>query len=146
MSPGYLLDTDVASQLARPNPHPNVAAWLGSIDDHDLAISVLTVQEWWKGVGRAEKAGKDPQGLLRTSVENLVAAFEGRILALDVEAAKAWGLQLGRQEKHVADKGIAAIAAAHGCILVSRNVKDMKGLGVDVLDPFKKPPALHKAD
>lgn len=146
MSPKYLLDTNVVVAASGQRPDPNVEAWLDTVDDRDLAISVLTVQELWKGVGHAQKKGLDPDGKLKAQVEAIVAAYEGRILSLDPTAAASWGLHVGQQDKHVTDKGIAAIAAVNGCVLVTRNVKHMTGLGVDVLDPFKSPPTLHKAD
>jgi predicted nucleic acid-binding protein len=141
----YLLDTDVFSQLTNPSPHPSVVTWLASVDDDALAISALTVQERWKGLSRADKAGADPMGQLANGLQGVMDAFAGRIIPLDARAAKRWGVLLGKQEKHVNDKGIAMIAAVNGLILVSRNVKDMLDLGVDVLDPFKTPAQLHKA-
>ncbi|HEY1753085.1 MAG TPA: DUF2459 domain-containing protein [Caulobacteraceae bacterium] len=105
----------------------------------------LTVQERWKGVGRAHRAGADPDGNLAAGLQGVMDAFEGRIVPLEEQAAKRWGLLLGQQEKHVNDKGNAVIAAVRGLTLVSRNVKDVSGHGADVLDPFRSPPKLHKA-
>jgi hypothetical protein len=141
----YLLDADVFSQLTNPHRHPNIAAWLATVDDSELAISVLTAQERWKGLARARKAGQDPDGRFAEGLQSVMDAFEGRIVPLEAEAARRWGLLLGVQEKHVIDKGNAMIAAANGLILVSRNVKDLVGLGVDIIDPFKAPAKLHKA-
>jgi predicted nucleic acid-binding protein len=141
----YLLDTDVFSQLTNPSRHRNVATWLATVDDSELAISVLTVQERWKWIARAQKAGADADGELATGLQVVVDAFAGRIVPLEADAAKRWGLLLGQQEKHVNDKGNAMIAAANGLILVSRNVKDLIRLGVDILDPFKVPAKIHKA-
>lgn len=147
MSPRYLLDTNVVREILKgEDGHPNVVSWLASVDDHEIAISVLTIQEMWKGVGAAQKKGKDKDGSLKAAVEAVEAAFAGRILSLDADAAKQWGLQVGQQEKHVMDKGIVAIAAGHGCTLVTRNVQHTKGFGVKILDPFKTPPVLHTED
>jgi toxin FitB len=41
----YLLDTNVLKEVSRPDPHENVTAWLDSVDDSDLAISVISVRE-----------------------------------------------------------------------------------------------------
>ncbi|WP_205586538.1 hypothetical protein [Rhizobium sp. CCGE532] len=41
----YLLDTNVLKEIGRPVPHENVAAWLDTVDDTDLAISVISVRE-----------------------------------------------------------------------------------------------------
>jgi hypothetical protein len=146
VAPRYLLDTNVVREILQgADGHPNVAAWLQSVDDHEIAISVLTIQEMWKGLGAARKKGKDKDGSLKAAVEAVEAAFAGRILTLDTEAAKQWGLDYGQQEKHLMDKGIVAIARAHGCTLVTRNVQHMKDKGVDVLDPFKAPAVLYKS-
>ncbi|WP_430425172.1 PIN domain-containing protein [Phenylobacterium sp.] len=146
MAPRYLLDTNVVREiLLGEDGHPNVATWLKSVDDHELSISVLTIQEMWKGVAAAQKKGKDKDGSLKAAVEAVEAAFAGRVLSLEADAAKQWGLQVGQQDKHVMDKGIVAIAASHGCTLVTRNVQHTKGLGVEVLDPFKSPPAVYAA-
>ncbi len=51
----YLLDTNVLRELGKTAPHKNVAAWLKSVDDADLAISALTVREIAKGVAKLEE-------------------------------------------------------------------------------------------
>ncbi|MFZ5685932.1 MAG: PIN domain-containing protein, partial [Pseudomonadota bacterium] len=103
MAPRYLLDTNVVRELLGGKGHPNVVAWLDTVDDHEVAISVLSVQEMGKGVALAQKRGKDPDGALKRAVEDLIAAFEGRILSLDADAALQWGLHVGKQDKHVMD-------------------------------------------
>ena len=47
-----LLDTMVIKEIGKPNPHQNVEAWLATVDDLDLAISVINVREIWKGIER----------------------------------------------------------------------------------------------
>ncbi len=70
-----------------------------------------------------------------------MAQFEGRILAFDVEAAWQWGVlvaqaaTLGRRRPAI-DLQIAAIAAHHDLVLVSRNAADFAGLGLEVLNPW----------
>jgi toxin FitB len=66
----------------------------------------------------------------------VMPAFDGRILALDADAAlHAAALHAGRA-RLVADRLVAAIALAHGKVIATRNVKDFDGLGVRVVDPF----------
>lgn len=139
----YLLDTDVFSQLTNPRPHANVAAWLKTVDDDALAISVLTVQERWKGVERAARAGMDSDGQHARDLQSVIDDYDGRVVSLDLFAAKQWGLLVGAQEKNIIDKAQAAIASTRGLILVTRNVKDYAGLSVEVLDPFQAPAKLH---
>jgi len=99
------------SQLTNPSPHTTVTAWLKTVDDDALAISVLTVQERWKGLGRAAKDGMDPDGQYTYALQSVMDAFDGRIVSLDPSAAKQWGVLVGAQEKNINDKGQAGLRA-----------------------------------
>ncbi len=133
----YLLDTNVLRELGKTSPHKNVAAWLKSVDDADLAISALTVREVAKGVAKLRKMKPDTASALDAAVGAIFDAFEGRILPVDRQVAAAWGEALADSEKHVDDVGLAATARVHGLVIVTRNVKDFAGRGVTLLDPFK---------
>ena len=133
----YLLDTNVLRELGKTSPHKNVAAWLKSVDDNDLAISALTVREIAKGVAKLRKTKPETAASLGATVTAIFDAFEERILPIDRAVATAWGEALGESEKHVDDAGLAATARVHGLIVVTRNVKDFKGRSVKVFDPFK---------
>jgi len=133
----YLLDTNVLRELGKTSPHENVAAWLKSVDDADLAISALTVREIAKGVVKLRKTKPDTAAALAATVAAIFDAFDGRILPIDRAVASIWGEALGESEKHVDDAGLAATARVHGLIVVTRNVKDFDGRGVKVIDPFK---------
>ena len=133
----YLLDTNVLRELGKTSPHKNVAAWLKSVDDADLAISALTVREIAKGVVKLRKTKPETAAALGATVTAIFDAFEERILPIDRAVGAAWGEALGESEKHVDDAGLAATARVHGLIVVTRNVKDFDGRGVTLLDPFK---------
>ena len=133
----YLLDTNVLRELGKTSPHKNVAAWLKSVDDADLAISALTVREIAKGVVKLRKTKPDTAAALAATVAAIFDAYDGRILPIDRAVASVWGEALGESEKHVDDAGLAATARVHGLIVVTRNVKDFDGRGVKVIDPFK---------
>jgi len=133
----YLLDTNVLREFGKTSPHKNVAAWLKSVDDADLAISALTVREIAKGVVKLRKTKPDTAAALAATVAAIFDAFDGRILPIDRAVASIWGEALGESEKHVDDAGLAATARVHGLIVVTRNVKDFDGRGVKVIDPFK---------
>jgi predicted nucleic acid-binding protein len=136
----YLLDTNVLRELGKTSPHKNVAIWLKSVDDADLAISVLTVREVAKGVAKLRKTKPETAAALGITITAIFDAFEGRILPIDRAVAAAWGEALGESEKHVEDAGLAATARVHGMVVVTRNVKDFEGRGVTLLDPFKAAP------
>jgi predicted nucleic acid-binding protein len=133
----YLLDTNVLRELGKTSPHKNVAAWLKSVDDADLAISAPTVREIAKGVAKLRKTKPETSAALGVTVTAIFDAFEGRILPVDRAVAAAWGEALGDIEKHIDDAGLAATARVHGLIVITRNVNDFKRRGVEIFDPFK---------
>ncbi len=133
----FLLDTNVLRELGKTSPHKNVAAWLKSVDDADLAISALTVREIAKGVVKLRKTKPETAAALGAIVTTIFDAFEDRILPIDRAVAAAWGEALGESEKHVDDAGLAATARVHGLTVVTRNTADFSGRGVKLIDPFK---------
>ncbi|HEY1930848.1 MAG TPA: type II toxin-antitoxin system VapC family toxin [Acetobacteraceae bacterium] len=140
----FLLDTMLLKEIGRSKPHQNVEAWLASVDDLDLAISVITVREIWKGIEKQRTRNPGLGNTLETAANAIFAAYQGRILSIDEAVAVRWGRLLGQSEKNVEDTGLAATALVHRLVLVTRNVSDVLGRGVDVLDPFKQPAQLHK--
>jgi hypothetical protein len=133
----YLLDTNIPREVGKTSPHKNVAAWLKSVDDADLAISAITVREIAKGVAKLRKAKPETASALGAVVSAIFDAFEGRIPPIDRPVAAAWGEALARSDKHVDDVGLAATARVYGLVVVTRNVDDFDGREVTVLDPFK---------
>lgn len=75
----------------------------------------------------------------------MFAAYRHRILPIDEAVAWRWGVTLGENEKNADDAGLAATAYVHGLLLVTRNETDFYSRGVDVLNPFKKPPKVTRA-
>jgi predicted nucleic acid-binding protein len=139
----YLLDANVVSQPSKANPDANVLAWLDATDDVELAISAVTVHELWYGVARARAANHAKAEAMAAAVDAVLEAYAGRILPIDIQAAKVWAELLAQQNKHVNDKCLVAVARVNNLALVTRNVSDTAGLGVDVLNPFKKPARLY---
>ena len=76
----YLLDTNVVSQAGKAKPNANVVAWLATVDDTELAISVVTIHEITYGVERARLAGHAAAAALSAAA----AALEG-LLPDDLE-------------------------------------------------------------
>lgn len=133
----YLLDTNILRELGKTAPHKNVAAWLKTVDDADLAISALTVREVAKGLAKLKKTKPGTAATLEVTVKAIFDAFEGRILPVDRPVAAAWGETLAESEKHVDDAGLAATALVHSLTVVTRNTADFSGRGVKLIDPFK---------
>ncbi|MBZ5549754.1 MAG: type II toxin-antitoxin system VapC family toxin [Acidobacteriia bacterium] len=137
---GFLLDTNVISELVRPRPNPRVTHWLDSTDEELLFLSVLTLGEIRKGVTMlADSARKVKfEGWLSG---NLLLRFEGRILAIDQPIAECWGQITGSLAAQgtplpVIDGLLAATALDHDLTLVTRNTRDVALTGVPVFDPW----------
>jgi toxin FitB len=139
----YLIDTDVTSQVSRHKPNKNVRKWLASVNDDELAISVITLRERLEGAERARQADSPAASDVAADVEDLVRAYEGRILPINENAARRWAKLLVPDKSEPDDKAQLAIAAAHGLTLVTLNWKDVKGRGVSVLNPGRDPPKLY---
>lgn len=133
----YLLDTNVLSELRRKQPDARVLQWFAQRPAGTLHLSVLTLGEIRKGV---EVLADQPRRLLLLDwlETKLPAFFSGRILGIDAAVADRWGrlvAQAGRPLPAI-DSLLAATAAQHGLILVTRNVRDVQGLGVQVINPW----------
>lgn len=140
MTAGYLVDTNVISELAKPSPEPAVRHWAQEADPDSLYISVITIGELRKGIVL------HPDPVRRSRLERwkrdvLANWFVGRILDVTDEVAERWGELSGlcQQIGHplpVLDLLLAATAAEHGLTVVTRNAAHFEGIGVDVLSPW----------
>lgn len=133
----FLIDTNVVSELRRSKPHSHVVAWFSDTDPAQVYLSAITVFEIEHGV--VEVSRRNPKSadiLSRWLRQHVLPTFDGRILPLDAAGAmRSATLHAGRSRLD-RDRLIAAIAFAHGKVIVTRNVKDFAGLGVRVVDPF----------
>lgn len=139
---GFLLDTNVPSELIRVRPEPRVAAWLEAADEQQLFVSVVTIGELRKGFTIL------PQSKRRAFLEDWLRAellpwFAGRILPVTQAIADRWGIldgesQLRGTPLNTADGMIAATAIEHNLTLVTRNVKDFSVLGLTIFNPWQE--------
>lgn len=139
----YLLDTDVTSRANKAKGDKNVQAWLNSVNDDALAISVVTLRERLEGAENARLKGLPAAADIAADVEDLARDFAGRILPLDEDAARHWARLLVPDNSKADDKAQLAIAMARGLTLVTTNWKDVAGRGVAVLNPGRNPPKLY---
>ena len=135
-----ILDTNIISEPFQPKPNPAVMAWLDAQEPETLYITVVSMAEMLAGVH------KMPEGRRRAELHHLVeskiqSVFENRILAFDMQAVKVFGrvnanaCAVGNPIAF-ADCAIASIASAHDFILATRNVRDFKGTGVGIFNPW----------
>jgi predicted nucleic acid-binding protein len=132
----YLLDTNILSNIIKPEPSQSLLAWMGEQKDDDLFIASLTVAEIQRGI--LEK----PPGKKRTALdawfagpEGPQALFAGRILPFDERAGLVWarlmaeGKSAGRPRSGL-DMIIASVADANDCVVVTNNERDFTGLRI----------------
>jgi predicted nucleic acid-binding protein len=137
---GWLLDTNVLSELRRPRPERKVVAFIAAQPLDSLYISSVTVAEIRFGVELAADATR--RGELNDWLTHVVRPmFEQRILTVTEDIMFRWRLLIdyGRKSGHTfsqPDLIIAATALEHGLTLVSRNTRDYQKARVTVLNPW----------
>lgn len=137
---GFLLDTNVPSELVRPAPDHRVEAWIATQPLDSLFISAVSFGEARKGTSLCQP-GKRRTQLERWIETDLSSLFQGRVLPVTRPIAERWGqLEAQRQVQgrplNVPDAQIAATALEHDLILVTRNVSDFADLGLTILNPW----------
>ncbi len=131
-----LADTNVWSELTKPEPNPRVQNWLIE-NDHDLWLSVIVIAEIRRGA-EMPKATKRRDELLAW-LRGLELTYADRIYGFDDDAAHIFGALMARRQGDTVllDMQIAAQAIAADCKLATRNVKDFDWIGVELVNPWE---------
>ncbi|HEX4487951.1 MAG TPA: type II toxin-antitoxin system VapC family toxin [Terriglobales bacterium] len=135
-----VLDTNVVSELMRPDPSTVVGKWFAAQRPDELHITVITVAEILYGI-ELLPAGKRRDVLVTGSETMFNRVFVGRIFPFDNDAAHSFptiAAQRRRNGRPIAelDAQIAAIASIHGAAIATRNTSDFEGCGIRVLNPW----------
>jgi predicted nucleic acid-binding protein len=137
----YLLDTNILSNITKPEPSTSLMTWMAEQADGDLFIASLTIAEIQRGI--LEKPEGKKRAALKVwfaSNEGPQSLFAGRILPFEEKAALIWG-QLMAEGKAVGrprsalDTIVAAIAQANGCVVVTDNERDFHG--IEIINPLR---------
>lgn len=137
----YILDTNIISNIVKPQPSELLLAWWGKQSDRDLFVASLTIAEIRRGI--LEKPRGKKRDVLDTwfsGPEGPQELFSGRILPFDDKAALIWarlmadGKAAGRPRSAL-DMIIAAVAGANECVVVTDNEKDFAGL--EFINPLR---------
>ena len=142
MSQGFLLDTNVLSELMREQPHQKVLAWFANQTVNHLLTSAVTHAEILTGIALLP-AGKRRQAMALAASQIFEEDFEGRCMDFGGLAVAQYAMvkaerQLAGRPIDTADAQIAAIALASSLTLVTRNTKDFEGIdGLAVVNPWR---------
>lgn len=137
----YLLDTNIISNVTKPQPSESLIAWMAAQRDEDLFIASLTVAEIQRGILEKPRGKKrDALNVWFAGPEGPQALFAGRILSFDERSSLIWarlmadGKVTGRPRSGL-DMIIASVASANECVVVTDNEKDFSGL--DIVNPMR---------
>lgn len=137
---GYLLDTNVISEIVRSAPDPRVGTFF--IEHDDLWMSSIVIHELEYGVQRMAQGQR--RNRLQANLSRLVGEYEDRILPLDRRGAE-WAARFRAQAQRsgrtveLGDALIAGTAKAHDLAVATRNRVDFEHLDVDVVNPWEFP-------
>lgn len=136
-----LVDTNILSELMRPNPNHSVVIWLNEQDSADLYCSTITLAEIQFGLNLMPngKRHKSLSAAFQTFKENI---FGSRILSFNQAAATSYAnIRAERQQigQPIAslDAQIAAIAQVNNCAIATRNTKDFTHINIALINPFE---------
>ena len=122
----FLCDTNIISELSRPQPNPGVLAWNTQV--LSISLSVITLEEI--AYGLASK----PNARLQNWFEEFLKTY-CQIIPITAEIAQLSGELRGRlrtqgKPRTQADMLIAATAYLHQLTLVTRNTRDFEDCGI----------------
>ena len=137
----FLLDTNIISDVVKPQPSETLLAWWAQQRGEDLFISALTIAEIRRGILEKPRGKKrDALDAWFSGPEGPQELFAGRILPFDDKAGLIWGRLMADgkaagRTRSALDMIIAAVAGANDCVIVTDNEKDFVGL--EIINPIK---------
>lgn len=135
-----LLDTNVVSEPLRSAPEAKVVDWIDAQVLETLYLSTITVAELRAGAALLP-SGKRRTRLQESLERRVLPLFNGRVLPFDLACTQAYAMLMAKARKarlaiSAADGYIAAIAAAHGISVATRDTGPFEAAGVNVINPW----------
>jgi len=135
---GFLIDTNVISEVTRPKPDKGVLAFLS--EQQSPHVSIITIHELAYGIEKLE-TGSQRQKKLQKLIDEFLDTFAENILLSTESIARAAGIIRAKAYKEghtagLADVLIAATALVHGLTIATRNVGDFEKLGVPTFNAW----------
>jgi toxin FitB len=137
---GWLLDTNVLSELRRPRPEPKVLDFIAAQSLESLYVSTVTFAEIRFGIELVDDAGRRAE--LNDWLQHKVRPmFHQRALAVSEDVMFKWRLLVeeGRKARHTfsqPDLIIAATAVHHGLTVVSRDISQFEKAKAAIYNPW----------
>jgi len=137
-----VLHTNVLSELMRARPDDAVVAWADARAPDQLLTTANTVADILHGIARLPD-GRRKSALHEAAIETFADDFAGRILVFDELAAEQYAELVSARERSgqpisMADAQIAAICRCQDApLLATRNLKDFRGLGINLINPWE---------
>lgn len=132
----YLLDTNIISEIRKPKPHGAVVAWFEGLREEQIYLSAVTLGELQEGIERTRRQDVAKASAIEAWVDELESS--ATVLAMDGRSFREMArMMVGKQEDQFYDVMIAATARLHGLTVATRNEKDFRHLGVELINPFK---------
>ena len=132
----YLVDTNVLSEARRGTTEAR--NWLRSVDPATIYLSVISLGEIMKGIALKMQADPRAAASLTAWLEQLRHDHGDRILPISDRVAIEWGRLAAERPRGMADGLIAATAAVHGKIIVTRNVQDFSDTRLPLVNPWNQ--------
>lgn len=132
---GYLLDTNVVSELRKPRPHRGVVAWLSNLTEQ-VFISAVTLGELQAGIELTRDQDKLKAEEIESWVNQIVGSYS--ILPVDSQCFRECARLMHKQPDQLfEDAMIAATARVHQLTVATRDVKDFQRFKVEMMNPFR---------
>lgn len=132
----YLVDANVLSEATKPDPNSNVIEWL-RLNEREIVVDPIILGEIRFGIHLLAA------GRRRRRLEDWFEEGIAKIVCVpwDATTGLRWAklladLRRSGQSLPIKDSLIAATALVHGFIVVTRNARDFRKVGVKVVDPF----------
>jgi hypothetical protein len=130
----YLLDTNVVSEIRKPNRNVGVSAWFDEVDSGDLYLSVLVLGEIRQGIERLRRRDPRQSDVFERWLTVLKEDFDERLLPVSPSVAERWGHLNAAQLLPVVDGLLAATAIEHDLTLVTRDDRTLHESGARLLN------------
>ena len=136
----FLLDTNVISEYTRPSPHFAVIEFLAEQDD--LWLSVVVIHELEYGIAILDEGRR--RNRIRIAVSRFLEGYRDCILPVDrriceIAASMRARARRGGRTLKIPDALIAGTAKVHNLSLATRNVRDFRGLDIEIVNPWDTP-------